>query len=47
MFLPFVPVTSNLLIKYRLDKHWSNQDLLFDFNADLTGTGIVPVCLSA
>jgi len=29
--------------KYRLDKHWSNQDALFDFNADLTGTGSVPV----
>jgi len=24
--------------KYRLDKHWSNQDVLFDFNANLTGT---------
>jgi len=31
--------------KYRLDKHWSNQDVLFDFNADLTGTGSVPVCM--
>ena len=20
--------------KYRVDKHWSNQDVLFDFNAD-------------
>jgi len=30
--------------KYRLDKHWSNQDVLFDFNADLTGTGSVFVC---
>jgi len=33
--------------KYRLDKHWSNQDvgyILFDFNADLTGTGSVPIC---
>ena len=24
--------------KNRLDKHWSNQEVLFDFNADLTGT---------
>jgi len=24
--------------KYRLEKHWSNQYVLFDFNADLTGT---------
>jgi len=25
--------------KYRLDKHRSNQDLLFDFNDDLTEIG--------
>ena len=31
--------------KYRLDKRWSNQDVLFDFNADLTGTGSVPICM--
>ena len=31
--------------KYRLDKHWSNQDVPFDFNADLTGTGSVPFCV--
>jgi len=31
--------------KCRLDKHWSNQDVLFDFNADLTGTGSVPICM--
>jgi len=31
--------------KYRLDKLWSNQDVLFDFNADLTGTGSVPICM--
>ena len=30
--------------KYRLDKHCSNQDEMFDFNADLTGTGSVPIC---
>jgi len=30
---------------YRLDKHWSSQDVLFDFNADLTGTGSVPICM--
>jgi len=23
----------------RLDKYWSNQDVLFNFNADLIGTG--------
>jgi len=35
-------------VKYRLDKHRSNhcnQDVLFDFNADLTGTGSVPLPL--
>ena len=31
-------------VKYRLDKHWSNQEVLFDFNTDLTGTGSVPIC---
>jgi len=31
--------------KYRLGKHLSNQDVLFDFNADLTGTGSVAVCI--
>jgi len=31
--------------KYRLDKHRSNQEVLFDFNADLTGTGSVPICM--
>jgi len=31
--------------KYRLDERWSNQDVLFDFNADLTGTGSVPICM--
>jgi len=31
--------------KYRLDKHWSNQEILFDFSAGLTGTGSVPVSM--
>ena len=31
--------------KYRPDKHWSNQEVLFDFNAHLTGTGSVPICM--
>jgi len=31
--------------KYRLDKHWSNQEVLSDVNADLTGTGSVPICM--
>jgi len=33
------------VLKYRLDKHWSNQDVLFDFNANLTGTGSLPICM--
>ena len=31
--------------KNRLDKHWYNQDVLFDFNADLIGTGSTPICI--
>jgi len=34
--------------KYRLGEHWSNQDvgfILFDFNADLTGTESLPICM--
>jgi len=27
-----------------MDKYWSNQDVMFDFSADLTGTGSVPIC---
>ena len=26
--------------KNRLDKRWSNQEVLFDFNADLTATSL-------
>jgi len=25
--------------KYKLDKFWSNQDLIFDYKAELTGIG--------
>ena len=28
--------------KNRLDKHWINQEVLFDYNVDLTGTGGLP-----
>ena len=31
--------------KNRLHKHWYNQDVLFDFNADLIGTGSIPICM--
>ena len=30
--------------KNRLDKHWTNQDVVYDYNSDLTGTGGLPVC---
>jgi len=45
--LPNEVVESNTIntFKNRLDKHWSNQEGLFDFNADLTGTGGQPVCI--
>jgi len=28
-----------------LDKYWSNQDVLFNFYADLIGTGSLPICM--
>jgi len=28
----------------RLDKHWFNQDVLFNFNADFNVTGSLPIC---
>jgi len=31
--------------KNRLDKYWSNQDVLFHFNADFLGTGKLPICM--
>jgi len=31
--------------KNRLDKYRSNQDVLVNFNADLTGTGSPPICM--
>ena len=36
--LPNAVVKSDTIntFKNRLDKHWSNQEVLFDFNADLT-----------
>jgi len=26
-------------------KYWSNQDVLFNFNANLIGTGSLPICM--
>ena len=31
--------------KNRLRKHWSNQDVLFNFYADITGIGGLPICM--
>jgi len=31
--------------KDQLDKYWCNQDVLFNFYADLIGTGILPICM--
>jgi len=33
------------IFKNRLDKHWLNHEVLCDFNADLTGSGSVPICM--
>jgi len=31
--------------KNRFGKYRSNQDVLFNFNADLIGTGSLPICV--
>jgi len=31
------------ILKNRLDKYWTNQELIYDFNACLIGTGDLPV----
>ena len=33
------------IFKNRLDKCWSNQEVFYDFNANLTGTGDLPICI--
>jgi len=30
--------------KIRLDKHWANQEVVFNFDSELIGTGGIPVC---
>jgi len=37
--------TINTFFKNRLNKHWSNQDVLFNFHADITGIGGLPICM--
>jgi len=29
----------------RLDKDWTNQDVIYNYDCDLTGTGGLPVCM--
>jgi len=31
--------------KNRLDRYWSNEDVLFNFYADLIVTGSLPICM--
>jgi len=31
--------------KSRLDKHWLDQDVLYNFHAELTGTGGASICM--
>jgi len=31
--------------KSRLDKDWTNQDVIYNYDCDLTGTGGLPVCM--
>jgi len=33
------------IFKNRLDKHWLNQEVLFNFIADLTGSENVRICM--
>jgi len=39
-----VDVNTVNLFKTRLDKFWGNQDVKYDFTADLTGTGVYEIC---
>ena len=32
--------------KSRLDKYWPNQEVVFNFNSELIGTGGLPVCFN-
>jgi len=31
--------------KSRLDKYWTNQDVIYNYECDLTETGGLPVCM--
>jgi len=32
------------VFKNHLDKYWTNQDVVYDYKSDLTGTGGLPIC---
>jgi len=42
--LGLLKVDTNIF-KNRLDKFWTNQEVFYDFKADLTGTGDLPICI--
>jgi len=31
-------------VKNHFDKYWSNEDILFNLNANVIGTGSLPIC---
>jgi len=43
--IAFVEADTINIFKNRLDKYWSNQAVFYDFNANLTGTGDLPICI--
>ena len=40
-----VEADSTNSFKSRLDKHWANQEVVFNFNLELIETGGLPVCM--
>ena len=38
-------VNSLNAFKNRLDKYWTNQDVVYDYKSDLKGTGGLLVCV--
>jgi len=40
-----VEVDAINIFKNRLDKYWTDEEVFYDLNADLTGTGDLPICV--
>ena len=40
-----VDSVNSFKFKSRLDKYWANQEVVFNFNSELTRTGGLPVCM--